>query len=53
MSLDDVREYEAKLQSQTNSLLADKVGGGDSNTQETPDTPKTPKSPKKGYFSWF
>lgn len=48
MSLDDVRQYEAQMQSKTNSLLAaTKI------QEDISNTPESPKSPKKGYFSWF
>lgn len=59
MSYDDVRNYEAKLQKETNNL----IGRGDnppegekkiseSNTpMQTPEA--SPTATKKGYFSWF
>lgn len=69
MTMEDVREYESRLQKETNNLLIKNMstsedtnksllGSGDNppslgNSQ--PGTPRSPKSPsKKGYFSnWF
>lgn len=67
MSMEDVREYEQKLQQQTNIILLQQNVPVPEESQaevnitapslpsSAPDTPRTPKSPvKKGYFSnWF
>lgn len=64
MNMNDVREYESKLQKETNSLMEQNIpledpssaGSGDApDNLSLQDTPRTPNSPaKKGYFSnWF
>lgn len=67
MTLEDVRNYESKLQQQTNSLLQQSSPANASAAKEevvpeqaveaglsVPSSPRTPKSPaKRGYFSWF
>lgn len=63
MSYDEVRDYEALLQKQTNSLLEKKtepqppspIDLDNSTPTTSSSTPNTPKSPvaKKGYFNWF
>lgn len=57
MSMEDVRDYESKLQTQTNSLISNHANGDPATTTDSindVECPTTPKSPaKRGYFSWF
>ena len=49
MTIEDVRDYEKKMQQETNERLLQEM----ENAPDTPDaaTPTTP-SAKKGWFSW-
>lgn len=65
MSYEEVRDYEALLQKQTNSLLQKKtepleppspidLNVENSTPTTSSSTPNTPKSPtRRGYFNWF
>lgn len=58
MSMEDVRKYESKLQTQTNSLISNHTNGDLPSTADSingiSDSQISPKSPsKRGYFSWF
>ena len=48
MTIDDVRDYETKMQKETNERLLQEI-------VDAPDgsvTPATPSDQKKGWFSW-
>ena len=59
MTINDVREYEEKMQKETNERLLQEIksdnSAGDAKTPTPPPgatTPTTPGGTKKGWFNW-
>ena len=51
MTIEDVRDYEKKMQQETNERLLQEMENQPDETDSTAATPTTP-SAKKGWFSW-
>ena len=55
MTISDVREYEEKMQKETNERLLQEIKSDNSDAKTPPSgatTPTTPGGTKKGWFSW-
>ena len=51
MTINDVREYERKMQEETNAKLLNEIESSKTSSDTTDSAPTTP-STKKGWFSW-
>ena len=51
MTIEDVRDYEKKMQKETNERLLQEMENQDTTDATTPTTPSS-ASTKKGWFNW-